>query len=261
MVVGGLNTTSNLVARNLYDGATYDQAQREIEANERAVSQAFETAHRTAQVIQEDPSGAAAAIGTAATSYAVDLAMLEPRALAGLSEFVGQAFLPAGSAQGLKVAEESLSAARDAMRLGDGFFDAGMVDDLGEMSRAAGRVADPPQIRINQFEGTRRETETLADLQAQYPNARIQSQVYLRTEDGKRAVDPLTGEGRRLDFVVIEDGRVVDIVETTSQRALKDVQSRKEQRIRTASDVYIRDRQGKCLISVCDIETRFDRRD
>ena len=147
------------------------------------------------------------------------------------------------------------------MRLGDGFFDAGMVDDLGEMSRAAGRVADPPQIRINQFEGTRRETETLADLQAQYPNARIQSQVYLRTEDGKRAVDPLTGEGRRLDFVVIEDGRVVDIVETTSQRALKDVQSRKEQRIRTASDVYIRDRQGKCLISVCDIETRFDRRD
>lgn len=28
MVVGGLNTTSNLVARNLYDGATYDQVPR-----------------------------------------------------------------------------------------------------------------------------------------------------------------------------------------------------------------------------------------
>jgi hypothetical protein len=105
----------------------------------------------------------------------------------------------------------------------------------------------------------------MADLQAKYPNARIQRQVYLRTADGERAKDPLTGEARRVDFVVIEDApdgpRVVDMVETTSPSAAKDVQNRKEQRIREASEIYVRDRQEDCLLSACDIETRFDRRE
>jgi hypothetical protein len=200
------------------------------------------------------------AVHGAAVGFTVDVAMGDPRAMAGLGEFTGQLVVPAGTAKGLKVAGESVDTARAAMRMGDGFLDAGMADELEEVSRAAGRATDPAQVRANQFEGARRETETLAELQAQYPNARIQSQVYLRTADGERALDPLTGEGRRLDFVVIEDGRVVDVVETTSMGARKAEQALKELRIRESGGTYIRDRSGKCLLDACDIMTREDRR-
>jgi hypothetical protein len=221
---------------------------------------AMEAASQMATVIQEDPHGTAVALGNAAIDYADAVVRLDPRAIASLGEFTGQLAVPASGAKALKVAGESIDAARAAMRLGDEFFDAGVMDELEDMSRAAGRAVEPAQVRVNQFDGARRESETLEDLRAQHPNAQIQSQVYLRTEDGRRALDPLTGEGRRLDFVVIEDGRVIDVVETTSMGARKAEQFRKEQRIRAEGGTFIRDRAGRCLLDTCDILTREDRR-
>jgi RHS repeat-associated protein len=142
MVVSGLNTTSNLLARNIYDGATYEQAQREIAANELAMANAMEATHRTAVVIEEDPGGAVRAVHGAAVGFTVDVAMGDPRAMAGLGEFTGQLVVPAGTAKGLKFAGESVDTARAAMRMGDGFIDAGMADDLAAMSRGGGRVPD-----------------------------------------------------------------------------------------------------------------------
>ena len=259
-VVRALNSASNALARELYDGATYEQAQREIAANQLAMTDAMESVHHTAVVIKEDPSGAARALHVAAVGFAVDVAMGDPRAMAGLGEFAGQLVLPASTAKGLKIAGDTLGTVRPALRMSDGFLDAGMLDEIEDVSRAAGRAADPAKVRINQFEGVRRETETLADLRVQYPNARIQSQVYLRTADGKWARDPLTGEARRLDFVVIENGRVLDVVETTSIGARKTEQFRKEQRIRAEGGTFIRDRIDRCLLDACDVQTREDRR-
>jgi hypothetical protein len=62
--------------------------------------------------------------------------------MASLGEFTGQLAVPASGAKALKVAGESVSAARAAMRLGDGFFDAGMVEDLDAAYSAATRGLD-----------------------------------------------------------------------------------------------------------------------
>jgi len=144
------------------------------------------------------------------------------------------------------------------------FVDPAVDADLEEAYLPAGRAEEPAQVRVNQFDGARREDGTYADLQAKYPNARIQRQVYLRTADGKRAKDPLTGEARRVDFAVIEDTpdgpRVVDMVETTSPTAKKLGQGDKEQRIRGANGTFVRDRREGCLLDACDVPTREDRR-
>jgi len=139
LVVGGLNTTSNLLARNIYDGPTREQAQREITENEMAVTNAMETVDRTATVIKEDPTGAAVAASNAAVKFGSDVAAGDPRAMAGLGEFAGQLVVPGAGAKGLKVAGESLVAARSVMRMGDDFLDAGLVDELADASRAVGR--------------------------------------------------------------------------------------------------------------------------
>lgn len=80
-----------------------------------------------------------------------------------------------------------------------------------------------------------------------------------RNADGTRALDPLTGEARRIDHVVIENGEVRHLVETTSKTADKIDQSLKEQAIRAQGSVYIRDRATGKLIEVSDIATRIMR--
>ena len=39
-----------------------------------------------------------------------------------------------------------------------------------------------------------------------FPNASVLREQYLRTVNGDIAKDPMTGKGRRIDQVVIEDG-------------------------------------------------------
>ncbi|MCR6720414.1 MAG: hypothetical protein NVV59_08980 [Chitinophagaceae bacterium] len=116
-------------------------------------------------------------------------------------------------------------------------------------------------MNINRSTGTSRQQAELAQLRNDNPNASIQAERYLRDKNGKILKDPLTGEARRIDFAVIKDNKVIELVETTSLNANKTFQSQKEARIREAGGTYIRDRNTRKLIDVSNIETRISRRE
>jgi len=116
----------------------------------------------------------------------------------------------------------------------------------------------------NKLDGLAREHEVEKDLKEKYPESEgysIISEAYLRDEDGKIAKDPVTGEARRIDFVVVKGGEVVDSVEVTSKTADKTEQSAKEERIRENGGNYIRDENGNLVKIPSDIHTRIERRD
>ena len=96
-------------------------------------------------------------------------------------------------------------------------------------------------------------------VQALYPNGNVQNQQYLRDKDGNIVIDPNTGTARRLDHVVVEGSKVVDVVETTSLTANKRAQILHEQETRRAGGVYIRDRGTGDLIEV-PLISRIERR-
>ena len=115
----------------------------------------------------------------------------------------------------------------------------------------------------NKREGLEREHTVEQELREQYPETEgyeIQAEVYLRDENGELARDPETGERRRIDFVVIKDGKVVDLVEVTSLTAPKEAQSEKEQRIRDSGGNYMKDKQGNLLEIPETVSTRIERR-
>ncbi len=62
--------------------------------------------------------------------------------------------------------------------------------------------------------------------------------------------DPLTGEGRRIDHIVVQNGTVSDSLETTSLSTPKVPQSTKEDRIRESGGNHIRDRDTGCILEV-----------
>ena len=112
----------------------------------------------------------------------------------------------------------------------------------------------------NKQDGLRREADVEAELKEKYPpeeGYNIEKEVYLRDKDGNIVRDPVTGEARRIDFVVIKDGVVVDSVEVTSKTADKTEQSAKESRIREAGGNYIKDSNGN-LVEIPDtVQTRI----
>jgi hypothetical protein len=108
--------------------------------------------------------------------------------------------------------------------------------------------------------GDAREAAELADRKAANANASSQRERYLRTADGKKAVDPLTGGGRRIDFAVVEEGVATELVETTSLTANKAERIAKEARIRATGGTFISDQSTKVLIDVTDVPTRISRR-
>lgn len=117
-----------------------------------------------------------------------------------------------------------------------------------------------PQVRLNQIAGANRQAVVQSELASRHPGATIQNEVYLRMADGRRAIDPLTGRARRIDSVVIQNGRVVDSVEVTSLTARKTEQIRREIRIRNNGGTFIRDRSSGQLIDMSGTPTRVDRR-
>lgn len=122
---------------------------------------------------------------------------------------------------------------------------------------------DNPPIQ-NKQDGLRREAEVEADLSELYPpedGYTIEQEVYLRDKDGNIVKDPVTGEARRIDFVVIKDGVVVDSIEVTSKTADKTEQSAKESRIREAGGSYIKDSNGNLVEIPATVQTRIERRD
>lgn len=101
-------------------------------------------------------------------------------------------------------------------------------------------------IDDNRRAGDRRESEFKDWLEKQYganDGYIIEDEVYLRDKDGNIVKDPVTGEARRVDFVVIKDGKVIKSYEVTSPTAPKEDQMAKEARIRENGGNYIRDEE------------------
>lgn len=116
----------------------------------------------------------------------------------------------------------------------------------------------------NKQDGLAREHNVERELKQKYPAERgysVVSEAYLRDKVGKIVPDPKTGEGRRIDFVVVKDHKVVDSVEVTSKTADKTLQSAKENRIREAGGNYVRDNNGNLVQIPSNVHTRIERRD
>ena len=118
-------------------------------------------------------------------------------------------------------------------------------------------------ILPNKEEGLRREAEVEEELEKKYPESdgyEIVSEAYLRDSEGKIVRDPETGEARRIDFVVVKDGKVVDSIEVTSETADKTGQTAKEERSREAGGNYIRTSDGSLAKYPDDLHTTIERR-
>lgn len=122
------------------------------------------------------------------------------------------------------------------------FNPAKTLNNIAKLGKAA-------NVARNARDGLAREKRVAAQLQIENPDAKIQNQTYLRTADGKIAKDPITGEARRVDHAVIT-GDTAETVETTSLTADKAAQIAKEDRIREAGGVYVKDRETKQLCQV-----------
>lgn len=103
-----------------------------------------------------------------------------------------------------------------------------------------------------------REDAARCILADKYPNERIQSETLLRNRDGSVAIDPVTKQGRRIDFVLFTEGNFTRRIEVTSQFADKRAQIVMERRIltlhsngrRRTGPVYVYDRQMRRLVPV-----------
>ena len=119
------------------------------------------------------------------------------------------------------------------------------------------------KIVENKLEGCKREQEVLKELEKRYPERegyKVVSERYLLDKNGNIARDPETLKARRIDFVVVKDNKVVDMIEVTSKTAPKIDQSAKELRIRENGGNYIK--LGEQLIRIPNyVETRIERRD
>jgi hypothetical protein len=111
------------------------------------------------------------------------------------------------------------------------------------------KSARAANVARNAANGARREGAVRAALRQENPNAAVQSQSTLRRADGSRAVDSVSGKGRRPDEAVIENGSARTI-ETTSPTANKTQQADREQRIHESGDVFVRNRETGELVPV-----------
>ena len=122
--------------------------------------------------------------------------------------------------------------------------------------------ADAPKQTVldNAVDGAARERRVHDKLTGHFKDASVQRERMLRTADGKKAIDPLTGEGRRIDHAVIQSGEARYLVETTSKTADKAAQLAKEARIRANGGTFIRDKVTRELIDISNVPTRVTRR-
>ena len=116
----------------------------------------------------------------------------------------------------------------------------------------------------NKMDGLAREKEVFEELNSKYPPEKgyqIVSEVYLREKEGNIVKDTVTGEARRVDFMVVKDGKVIDSIEVTSKTADKSEQLAKEERIRDNGGNYIRDNNGNLVEIPSTVHTHIERRD
>jgi hypothetical protein len=136
--------------------------------------------------------------------------------------------------------------------------------ESGETTRPDSRKSEVNEPIQNKQDGLRREEEAEKELQKQYPEKEgyeIIREAYLRDKDGNIVKDPVTGEARRVDFVIVKDGKVVRMIEVTSKTADKTGQSGKEQRIRENGGNYIRGKDKQLLQIGDGVQTEIVRKD
>jgi hypothetical protein len=121
-----------------------------------------------------------------------------------------------------------------------------------------------PQIEKNRLAGQAREVAVASELETHFPvngGFHIEPQCPLRSETGSVVFDPVSGESRRLDFVVMKDGQCMKSIEVTSPNADKVFQLAKEARIREAGGNFVRDRaSGELVPFKSDVQTEVWRR-
>lgn len=125
-------------------------------------------------------------------------------------------------------------------------------------------VNDIPSVVRNKLDGCRRENEVYEELKEKYPESEgyeILPERELCDAEGNAVIDEKTGEKRRIDFVVVKDGKVVDMIEVTSKTAPKLDQTIKEYRIRDNGGNYIKDANGNLYKIPDNVLTRIERRD
>lgn len=135
---------------------------------------------------------------------------------------------------------------------------------LGRIAEVRGKpskaLKDMTLVERNHVLGFKREDTVLKRLQRALPNDWIFREQYLRDANGQIVRDPLTGETRRIDFLVMDQNKVRDAIEVTGPKVDKTAQMAKEMRIREAGGVYLRHPQtGKLLRMPARLHTRVVR--
>jgi RHS repeat-associated protein len=102
----------------------------------------------------------------------------------------------------------------------------------------------------NKEDGMAREARAKDVLERRYGKGNVISERYLRDSSGKSVKDPLTGERRRIDFVIKGKDGIWRPMEVTSQTAPKFDQLSKELRIREMGGTFARDPNSGALVSV-----------
>ena len=102
-------------------------------------------------------------------------------------------------------------------------------------------------ISKNSVAGSGGEARAKALFQKKYGKENVLSERYLRNAEGKIVKDPLTGEGRRLDFVIKNGDGTGTAKEITSLTAPKAAQLEKEMRIRETGGTFVREPGTKIL--------------
>jgi len=141
----------------------------------------------------------------------------------------------------------------------------GMIPEVGGIAKDAGAVVkgvvtaeeaaakakQAAQLLKNAETGAQRAAKTAEKLAAENPGKVVQQERTLRDAAGNKVLDPVTGEGRRVDHAVIDqEAGTAKAYETTGDSVDKRLQQKKEERIRDAGGTYIRDKETRKLIPV-----------
>lgn len=168
----------------------------------------------------------------------------------------GQALIEAGKALKDGDIVRAGTSAATALAGGKHLVDAKKLEAVGDANKATKKlsgsdVGESAHVTKNHQEGLRRQDEVAQELAAENPGKVVQGERLLRDETGKKVVDPVTGQGRRVDHAVIDrDKGTARTYETTGNAVDKTVQLEKEQRVRDAGGRYIRDKETRKMVEV-----------
>ena len=147
-------------------------------------------------------------------------------------------------------------------RLQAGFLLFAPGGNSGQVRLADDFVDEVLRINNNKQISRLREFRVDQKLQGRFGAENVLTERTLLDARGNKVVDPVTGTGRRLDFVVLdESGNARYLPEVTSRnQALqggKRPQLEKERRVQEAGGVFVRDPQTGRLIDISNAQTRI----